>query len=232
MNPETTEVDGTVANINPQAPETKPSESVGEPSPADTERLAKLATKIRAVYSKEEKAGGMVEDWKKKQLKAGIEMGEYLIEAKSLLEPFKGWVKWCRENFSDLSQRTLTRYMKLARNKDKTHVSQAKGLRDAYEKCSALAESDGQSDLHKGLAKIQRVLSRAKDTLNGYTDLAPCDEADTICEVVDALGEWAANYRGNADGLNRLKDVDFEFPLNGEKKETTPEPNAELATAE
>jgi hypothetical protein len=37
----------------------------------------------------------MVVDWKAKRLKAGISMGEYLIEAKSLL-PFGGFVKWCR----------------------------------------------------------------------------------------------------------------------------------------
>jgi hypothetical protein len=190
-----------------------------------------LATKIRAAYAKEEKAGGMVVDWKAKQLKAGIEMGEYLIEAKSLL-PVRGFVKWCRDNFPDPAQRTLNRYMKLAREKDETHVSGAKGLRDAYKKSSAPAESDGQSDGHKELAKIQRLLSKAKDALNGYTDLAPCEEADTICGVVDALADWVAKYRGEAGGLNRLKDVNCEVPLNGAEQPTTPEENAAYATTE
>ena len=231
MKNQTTEVEAVTANTNPPATETKPSESADEPTKADTERLAELATKIRDAYAKEHEADGMVTDWKAKQLKAGIEMGEYLLEAKSLLEPFKGFVKWCRENFSDLSQRTLNRYMKLARKKDETHVSEAKGLRDAYEKCSS-DKSNGQSDEDKTLAAIQRHLSKAKDLLNGLTALAPCENADGICVLVDALSDWAAKYRGEADGLNRAKDVDFEFPLNGEKTDPTPETKAEYATAE
>lgn len=225
------EVDAITATTNPAITETTPSESVSGPVNDNSEKLAELATKIRDAYAKEQEADGMVKDWKAKQLKAGIEMGEYLIEAKSLLEPFKGFVKWCRENFSDLSQRTLNRYMKLARNKDETHVSEAKGLRDAYEKCST-AESDGESDVHKELAKIQRVLAKAKDALKGYTDLAPCEEADAICEVVDALADWVSEYRDKTDSLSRFKDVECEMPLNEEKQPTTPETNAEYVTAE
>lgn len=228
---EKNEVDAITAKTNPAITETTPSESASGPVKDNTERLAELATKIRDAYANEHEADGMVVDWKAKQLKAGIEMGEYLIEAKSLLEPFKGFVKWCKESFSDLSQRTLNRYMKLARNKDETHVSQATGLRDAYEKCSG-AESDGQSDGHKELAKIQRLLSKAKDTLNCYTNLAPCEEADTICELVDALADWVAKYRGKADRLHSLNDVNCEIPLNDAEQPTTPEENAEYATAE
>jgi hypothetical protein len=230
MKNQTTAVEAITANTNPPATETKPSESADGTAKANTERLAELATKIRDAYAKEHEAGGMVVDWKAKQLKAGIEMGECLLEAKSLLEPFKGFVKWCRDNFSDLSQRTLNRYMKLARNKDETHVSQATGLRDAYEKCSG-AESDGQSDVQKDWAKIRRHLSKAKDMLNGFTDLASCEEADTVCELVDALNTWVAGYRG-ADRLNTLKDVNCDIPLNDAKQPTTPEENAEYATAE
>ena len=230
VNSTTKEVEATTANTNPPATETKPSDSADGTATVNTERLAELATKIRDAYAKEHEADGMVVDWKAKQLKAGIEMGEYLLEAKSLLEPFKRFVKWCRQNFSDLSQRTLNRYMKLARNKGETHVSQATGLRDAYEKCSG-AESDGHSDVQKDWAKIRRHLSKAKDMLNGFTDLAPCEEADTICELVDALKDWVTGYRG-ADRLHSLKDVNCEVPLNGAKQPTTPEENAEYATAE
>ena len=225
---QTNEVEAVTANTNPPTTETKPSESSAEPAKANTERLAELATKIREAYAKEHEADGMVVDWKAKQLKAGIEMGEYLIEAKSLLR-FKGFVNWCRDNFPDLSQRTLNRYMKIARKK--THVSQANGLRDAYEKCST-AESDGQSEVHKELAKVQRLLSKAKDALSSHTGLATCEEADTICELVDALADWVDKYRGNADGLNRLKDVDCEIPLNDEAQAPTPKQDAEYATTE
>lgn len=236
MNTPTNEVDAITANINPTTTETVPSESTNGPLKDNTERLAELATKIRDAYAKEHEADGMVVDWKAKQLKAGIEMGEYLIEAKSLL-PFKGFVKWCRENFPDLAQRTLNRYMKVARNKDETHVSQAKGLRDAYQGCSQAdgeAQSTEEGDLHKDFEKIKRHLSKAKDMLNDYPGLASCEEADTICDLVDALHDWVTEYRATGDGhsLDRHQDSDVEIPLGDEKQPETAEKEAEFSTAE
>lgn len=236
MNTPTNEVDAITANINPTTTETIPSESTSGPVKDNTERLAELATKIRDAYAKEHEADGMVVDWKAKQLKAGIAIGEYLIEAKSLL-PFKGFVKWCRANFPDLNQRTLNRYMGIARNKDKTHVSQAKGLRDAYKKCSASdrqEESEGESDLHKDFETIQRHLSKAIKLLNPHPDLAPCVEADAVCDLVDALNAWVTDYRAGADGdsLAKHRDSGVEISMGDEKQSAVSEEDAEYATAE
>lgn len=236
MNTQTKEVDANTANANPTTTETIPSESANGPMKDNTERLAELATKIRDAYAKEHEADGMVVDWKAKQLKAGIEMGEYLIEAKSLL-PFGKFTKWCQENFGDLTHRTLIRYMAIARNKDETHVSQAKGLRDAYKKCSSSdrqGQSDGESDLHKDFEKITRHLSKAKDILNAYPDLAPCEEADTVCDLVDALSDWVTEYRAGANGhsLTKHRDSDVEIPLGDEEQLDIAEKEAEFSTAE
>lgn len=236
MNTQENEVDAITANTDATTTATVPSESANGPLKDNTERLAELATKIRDAYAKEHEAEGMVVDWKAKQLKAGIEMGEYLIEAKSLL-PFKGFVKWCRENFPNLTQRTLNRYMKLARNKDEKHVSQAKGLRDAYEKCSASdrqGESDGESDLRKDFETIKRHLSKAKDVLNDYPNLAPCEEAETVCDLVDALTDWVMEYRARDDGhsLDRHRDSDVEIPLGDENQPNVAEEETEFSTAE
>lgn len=229
------EVDAITATTNPAITETTPSESASGPVKDNAERLAELATKIREAYSKEQEADGMVVDWKAKQLKAGIEMGEYLLEAKSLLEPFKGFVKWCRDNFPDLSQRTLNRYMKVARNKDETHVSQAKGLRQAYEGCSdaeGKSESSEETALQADFHKIKQHLNKAKSLLSPYADLAPCEEADTVCDLVDGLALWVSEYRDKTDSLSRFKDVDCEMPLNEDKQPSTPEKDAEYVTAE
>lgn len=237
MNTPTNEVDAITANINPTTTETIPSESTSGPVRDDAERLAELATKIRDAYAKEREADGMVVDWKAKQLTAGIEMGDYLIEAKLLLKPVHGFVKWCRQNFPDLAQRTLNRYMGIARNKDKTHVSQAKGLRDAYEKCSASdrqGESDGESNPNKDFEKIKRHLCKAKDMLNAYPDLAPCEEADAVCDLVDALSDWVTEYRAGANGhsLTKHRDSDVEIPLGYEEQPDIAEKEAEFSTAE
>jgi len=234
MNATTNEVDAITANTNPTTTETTPSESASGPVKDNSERLTELATKIRDAYAKEHEADGMVVDWKAKQLKAGIEMGEYLIEAKSLL-PFKGFVKWCRENFPDLAQRTLNRYMKVARHKDETHVSQAKGLRDAYQGCSQAdgeTESDGKSDVHKDFEKIKRLLAKAKDMLNDYPDLAPCEEADTVCDLVDALHDWATDYRANGDSLAKHRDTGAEVSLGDDTQPEASEEEAVFSTAE
>jgi len=234
MSAEKNEVDAITATTNPAITETTPRESVSGPAKDNTERLAELATKIRDAYAKEQKADGMVVDWKAKQLKAGIEMGEYLIEAKSLL-PFGKFTKWCQENFGDLTHRTLIRYMAIARNKDKTHVSQAKGLRQAYKGCSdaeGKSASSEETALQADFQEIKQHLNKAKSLLSPYADLAPCEEADTICDLVDALALWVSEYRDKTDSLSRFKDVDCEMPLNGEKKDPTPEEKMEFVTAE
>lgn len=238
MNTPTNEVDAITANTSPTTTETNPSESTGGPVKDNSERLAELATKIRDAYAKEHEAGGMVVDWKANQLKAGIQMGEFLLEAKSILMPVKQFVKWCRDNFPDLSQRTLNRYMKIARSKDETHVSQAKGLRDAYEKCSAAnqqTDETGEAELlHKDFEKIQLHLSKAITLLNPYPDPDPCEEADAVCDLVDALNAWATEYRARANGqpLSKHRDSGVGISLGDEKQPDMAEQEAEFSTAE
>lgn len=241
MNTPTIEVDA----IKPTITEAIPSESttIG-PVKDNSERLTELATKIRDAQAKEHEADSIVVDWKARQLKAAIEMGEYLIEAKSLL-PSKKFVKWCRESVPDLGQRTLNRYMKVALNQDKSHVSQAKGLREAYQGCSqadreteSTEEDDLQSthedDRHKDFEKIQRELSKAIKLLNPAQD--PCEEANVICDLVDALNAWVTAYRAKAAGHSLIKSQNsgVEIPMSlGKQLHDVLETNAEhYVTAE
>ena len=137
LNTPTAETSTVTANTT----ETTQSEVTTSTAPDNSERLAELATKVRSTYADEQKADGMVVNWKAKKLKAGIEMGEYLIEAKSLL-PFGEFVKWCKVNLTGLNQRTLNRYMKLAEKK--TELSQVKGLAAAYQ-ITSTAQPAGES---------------------------------------------------------------------------------------
>lgn len=216
------------ANTNTTKTQTNPDESAN----VNKERLAELAAKIRNAYNKEHESGVMVTDWKAKQLKAGIEMGTYLKEAKSLL-PHKKFLPWCRDNFADLSHRTLNRYMRIAGNKDETHVSNAAGLRQAHMACSKPAikpESTHKIDLDR----VQQHLIKAKDMLNSYTNLNPCEEADAICDLVCALNIWVNEYKASKDAraLNKVGDVEFEMPLGDEKQTSQSKADAEISLAE
>lgn len=225
-------------------------EAAASPASDNVGRLAELAGKIRDAYATEHQADGMVVDWGKKQLAAGIEMGGYLNEAK-ILVPAKGFIKWCRANFSDLNQRTLNRYMKIARNA--TLVSQASGLKEAYEKSSTAetkmdsdasdtpephevgeatltAETEEPSDFENDFKKINGHLTKAKDILNGYQKLVACDEADAVCDLIDALALWVSDYRKNGNNLFSLPPI--EVSLDDDQQPTTPEHKGELVPTE
>lgn len=231
MNTDTlnTATDAIVANTTAAIPS-----ETAAPAPDNTEKLAELATRVRAAYTKEHEADGMVVDWRAKQLKAGIEMGDCLNDAKALV-PFKEFVKWCRKNFPELTQRTLNRYMSVARNK--AHVSHAKGLRDAYKNCStgkSACKSDEKSDTEKDFEKVQQHLTKAARLLNDYPDLIACEGADAICDMVEALHIWAADYRERSERhkLNKQHDAEFEAADADGQQPTTPEQNGEYVTTE
>ena len=200
----------------------------------NSKKLVKLAAKARAAYAKEHKADGMVVDWRAKQLKAGIEMGECLNEAKAIL-PFKGFVKWCRVNFRKLTQRTLNRYMAVARNK--ALMSHAKGLRDAYKNCStdkSASKSEGKSKTETDFGEIKQHLTEATRLLNGYPDLIAYEGADVVCEMVEALNVWSADYRERSERhkLNKQHDDEFEEAVADGHQPSTLEQNGEHVTTE
>lgn len=195
-------------------------ESTTDAVDANAKRLKELARKIQFAYREKEKCDGMVVDWKEKQLKAGIKMGKYLLEAKPLLPP-KQFMGWCRDNFDELSHRTLTRYMKLA--KHEKHVTKvASGLRQAYREFTDpdhKRKTAQESDFHQ----IKQHLSKAKNLLNGYPDLIASQEGDLVCDLHDAIGIWVTDYRSRTERhrLNKLRDADFEVALVEDKAKPT-----------
>jgi hypothetical protein len=212
--------------------EINPPEPMGDHVNANAKRLEELAEKIRAAHQEEQKCNGMLEDWKKKRLYAGIAIGDYLLEAKSLVPP-KQFIAWCRDEFhSKPSHRTLTRYMLLA--KQKTHVTKvANGLRQGNLAC-ADPERKRKSPQQSDFSQIKQHLSKAKNLLNNYPDLISCQEADLVCDLHDAIGIWATDYRSRTERhrLNKLRDAEFDVTLVEDKTKPVVQANAEVTLNE
>lgn len=225
----TTEImnENTTANVMPAV-------STTDGTNENAERLTQLATKIRTAYNERHKSEGKVEDWKAKQLKAGIELGEYLLEAKKLAD--KKFMAWCRDNFPELCHRTLNRYMTIAVNKCETHVAKAGGLRKAYKACAKDQQTDApeKAGFSKDAAVIKRHLMKVLKCLNSYSDLIACEEADAICDLVDALNIWSTDYRDrtNRQSLNKHRDAEFEMRLADDKEAPTSSQGTEFVTTE
>lgn len=211
-----------------------PSASTTNGTDDNADKLAQLATKIRTAYHERHKSEGRIKDWKAKQLKAGIELGEYLLEAKKLAD--KQFMAWCRDNFPELCHRTLNRYMTIAVNKCETHVSKAGGLRQAYKGCAKEKEAGApeEAGFNKAAAAIKRQLTKALSCLNSYSDLIACEEADAICELVDALNIWCSDYKARADrrALNTLRDAEFEMPIADDKQTPTASESTDIVVVE
>jgi len=168
------------------------------PNPVDnegvanpTERLRELASKIQIAYQTAKECESTLKSWEDRRLRAGLEVGKCLREAKFLL-PTGQFVRWCNESFPNLSHRTLTRYMGLAKNE--THVTNyASSLRQCYRACAdpkRKREPSPDSDL----CRIEDLLGKAKILLNKYQNVPPSSDADNICDLLEAMHSWVTAY--------------------------------------
>lgn len=189
------------------------------------EQLAELAGKITDAYEVTKRCDGKLGDWHKKQLQAGIEAGRYLIEAKNIVASGE-WMSWCKANLKGVVHRTLIRYMDIARNE--THVStQAKSLRHAYQICAKIGKPTAPP-VKSDLQIIQGYLRKASDLLNAQSPADDDAEADEVCDLVAALGDWVTGYRQTKERkrLDVLNEAQFTMDF-GE-----PEQSSEFSKAE
>ena len=126
--------------------------------------------------------------------------------------------------------------MKVAINKCETYVSKADGLRQAYRACTKVQETDSpeKTGFDKDAPEIKRVLTKALKYLSNHPDLISSEEADAVCDLVDALNIWVTDYRARTDrhSLNKHRDTEFEMPITDEKESPTSSQATEFATAE
>lgn len=207
----------------------------------NAERLADLATSIRVAYKETVHLKGQITDgqnrlvnWKRKQLEVGLEIGKHLLEAKALL-PHGKFTGWCRDNLVGLTHRTLNRYMRIAEDSDEKHVSTAGGLRQAYERCTSDRQTEemGEAELlRRDFEKVQRYLSKAICLLNPYPDPTTCEEADRVCDLVDALTDWVTGYRASSNALARHRDTGVEVSFGDDTQPEASEDETVFSTAE
>lgn len=156
-----------------------------------TERLRELASKIQIAHQTTTECESMLTTWEDRRLRAGLEVGKNLREAKSLL-PTGQFVRWCKVSFPNLSHRTLTRYMGLAKNE--THVTHcASSLRQGYQACAdpkRKREPSPESDL----CRIEDFLSKAEILLSKYQTALRSPKADKICDLLEAMHSWVTAY--------------------------------------
>ena len=106
----------------------------------------------------------------------------------------------------------------------------------AYKACAKEQQTEApeEAGFTKDADAIKRHLMKALSCLNNHSDLISCEEADAICDLVDALNGWVTDYRdrSNRQSLNKHRDAEFEMSLTDDKQTTTAPESTEMVVVE
>ena len=109
------------------------------------DELTTIISEVESFHNSIVECDKVCEEKGKKAIELAIETGRRLARAKTIVER-GNWSRWLEDNLKTIGERTVQRYMKLAKTTHETDLNDCYSLRQAYIKCGITTNNDRTKD--------------------------------------------------------------------------------------